>query len=58
MAIGEANGKSIYYKITIGYPDRLCGPPVFKQQAKWKSNRISINTNTVPFNKMQSLKLK
>ena len=31
MAIGEANGKStIYYQITIGYPDRLCGPPVVK----------------------------
>ena len=31
MAKGEANGKSStlsYYKITIGYPDRLCGPPV------------------------------
>ena len=29
MGIGEANGKSgtIYYKITIGYPDRLCGSP-------------------------------
>ena len=25
MAIGEANGN---YKITIGYPDRLCGLPV------------------------------
>ena len=31
MVIGEANGNSstyIYYKITIGYTDRLCGPPV------------------------------
>ena len=32
MAIGEANGKSSTFtiKITIGYPDRLCGPPVVR----------------------------
>ena len=29
MAIGEAN---IYYKITIGYTDKLCGGPVALMQ--------------------------
>ena len=33
MAIGEANGNSSTFtiKITIGYTDTLCGPPVVTQ---------------------------
>ena len=40
MAKGEANGKSStlsYYKITIGYPDRLCGLPVIYSDELFKN---------------------
>ena len=31
-----------YYKITIGYPERLCGPPVIKHAEYRKLKSIDI----------------